>query len=424
MRRLVADRDVAASCSLSRLVVPLCSDSLTKNIGHCPVEQRQGRPQGCVVALNATPVEAASTVAGALVIPLAGRPGPGSGIQQPRLHTCSSPSSLHLTNSSPAACSSSCIWLHRSPSRPERVILQRPSGKIMPSVAQESPTVQSSKKRRRDDDALAQNPLYEYATLSAPFRPSSTTNHSIASSYVDNNTPRLLFPAKTLDHGALLSYQQQHPSPSIPRKIIPLPPGKRQRTLADDICIDFDGEPMQRSPISSPAQRRDRPEDRQHHPRSKEALGDKSRAAGPNPIPEAPAKSLMLRCHICFRKPTKKTDLDSFADCLGCGERTCYVCIRECLGWALNLPPAEPKTLGPNSHPPPSLDAGETSFTMLDADADDHTPPPPAAVERTTHEHGWTRGGGHRRVVCSRCCVERGQDGEVVCLGCLPFVEG
>ncbi|KAK3906773.1 hypothetical protein C8A05DRAFT_11467 [Staphylotrichum tortipilum] len=269
----------------------------------------------------------------------------------------------------------------------------------MPSVAQESPTVQSSKKRRRDDDAL-QNPLY-------------------------HNTPRLLFATKTLDHGSLLSHQQSHPSPSTPRKIIPLPPGKRQRTLADDICIDTDGEPMQRSPLSSPAQRRDRPEDRQHPPRAKEALGDKSRAAGPSTISDAPAKSLMLRCHICFRKPTKKADLDSFADCQGCGERTCYVCIRECLGWAPNLLPNEPKTLDQYPHPLPPLAEGETSFTMLDADAEDHTPPsPPAAVERTGHDHGWTRGGGHRRVVCSRCCVERGQDGEVVCLGCLPFVEG
>ncbi|EPE31525.1 hypothetical protein GLAREA_12281 [Glarea lozoyensis ATCC 20868] len=37
-------------------------------------------------------------------------------------------------------------------------------------------------------------------------------------------------------------------------------------------------------------------------------------------------------CHICRRKPTSKHELDGFADCEGCGERTCYVCIRECLG--------------------------------------------------------------------------------------------
>jgi hypothetical protein len=26
---------------------------------------------------------------------------------------------------------------------------------------------------------------------------------------------------------------------------------------------------------------------------------------------------------------------------------------------------------------------------------------------------------GHRSVVCSRCCIERGSDGEIWCLGCL-----
>jgi hypothetical protein len=36
---------------------------------------------------------------------------------------------------------------------------------------------------------------------------------------------------------------------------------------------------------------------------------------------------------------------------------------------------------------------------------------------------GWAKG-GHRKMICSRCCVERGPDGDVVCLGCLPFVEG
>ncbi|KAF3768935.1 hypothetical protein M406DRAFT_344868 [Cryphonectria parasitica EP155] len=49
--------------------------------------------------------------------------------------------------------------------------------------------------------------------------------------------------------------------------------------------------------------------------------------------PKASAPTNLSPCHICHRRPTKKTELDSFADCEGCGERTCYVCIRECLGW-------------------------------------------------------------------------------------------
>ena len=41
---------------------------------------------------------------------------------------------------------------------------------------------------------------------------------------------------------------------------------------------------------------------------------------------------------------------------------------------------------------------------------------------------GWRSGGrgewGHRGMVCSQCCVERGADGEVRCLGCLRAEEG
>jgi hypothetical protein len=40
----------------------------------------------------------------------------------------------------------------------------------------------------------------------------------------------------------------------------------------------------------------------------------------------------------------------------------------------------------------------------------------------------WFRGGGsewgHRGMVCSQCCVERGADGEVRCLGCLRAEKG
>ena len=41
--------------------------------------------------------------------------------------------------------------------------------------------------------------------------------------------------------------------------------------------------------------------------------------------------------------------------------------------------------------------------------------------------HEWPRSSGgpsrHRGMVCSRCCVERGPDGEVRCLGCLRAEE-
>ncbi|KAK4039287.1 hypothetical protein C8A01DRAFT_16714 [Parachaetomium inaequale] len=282
----------------------------------------------------------------------------------------------------------------------------------MPSVAQESPTVQSAKKRRRDDNT-----------------------HQIP---LATNTPRGIFADKTFHHGDLF----HHSSPSAPRKIIPLPPGKRQRTTVDIDVIDADGEPMQRSPPTSPPQRH------RHHPqqqRDHQQQTNKGGAASREDHLDDRIAPLMSRCHICSRRPNKKADLDSFADCQGCGQRTCYVCIRECLGWGGGGPKPNMHTITEtqiqththnhnHNHPATPSEpraAGETSFTMLDADDAEQQQPPPQChdmgrtdQEQQEQEQGWTRGGGHRRVVCSRCCVERGRDGEVVCLGCLPFVEG
>ncbi|PQE04068.1 cytochrome c1 heme precursor protein [Rutstroemia sp. NJR-2017a BVV2] len=98
------------------------------------------------------------------------------------------------------------------------------------------------------------------------------------------------------------------------------------------------------------------------------------------------SKAMDLRpCHICRRKPTVRRELDAFAECEGCGRRACWVCIRECMG-------------------------GE-GFMARDG------------VER--EEGDWVeRGIEHRGVVCSRCCVERGEEGEVICLGCLRMEGG
>ncbi|TEY66806.1 hypothetical protein BOTCAL_0131g00170 [Botryotinia calthae] len=85
-------------------------------------------------------------------------------------------------------------------------------------------------------------------------------------------------------------------------------------------------------------------------------------------------------CHICRRKPTVMKELDAFANCEGCGKRACWVCIRECLGgW------------------------GNTEMG-----------------EEVGGKEGWgEKGMTHRGMICSRCCVERGTEGDVLCLGCL-----
>ncbi|OAA73207.1 hypothetical protein ISF_00108 [Cordyceps fumosorosea ARSEF 2679] len=134
----------------------------------------------------------------------------------------------------------------------------------------------------------------------------------------------------------------------------------------------------------------------------------------------APAKgggaAALAPCHICHRRPTKRSDLDSFARCEGCGAQTCFVCIRQCHGGPLDVDVLSEQ------------EALSRSFNMQDApddDAptirDDGRPLPTATKtrEQTKQEQqGWAAC-GHRSVVCSRCCVEKGPEGEVVCLGCL-----
>ncbi|KAH6650653.1 hypothetical protein F5144DRAFT_55708 [Chaetomium tenue] len=313
----------------------------------------------------------------------------------------------------------------------------------MPSIAQESPTVQSSRKRRRDGN-----------------------DHQI---HPATNTPHGIFHQDDRTH---------HSSASANRKIIPIPPGKRQRTLVD-IELEVDGEPMQRSPSNSPPQRHHHGLHHLHreHQQTRDASRVEEDTRSRSTLPTPTAAPPMSRCHICSRKPNKKSDLDSFADCEGCGQRTCYVCIRECLGWGgggggggpspypyAHSPTTTQTQPQPQSQPQPQRraqphnphpavsegphhsaralpspatattttsiggasaeEAGEVSFTMLDADDEEQQQAQHDDVGRREHEQGWTTGGGHKRVVCSRCCVERGQDGEVVCLGCLPFVEG
>ncbi|KAK4465654.1 hypothetical protein QBC42DRAFT_218507 [Cladorrhinum samala] len=266
----------------------------------------------------------------------------------------------------------------------------------MPSVAQEHTTPSPShgqpcKKRRWDDDdsfshrhpqltlyggLLAEN----FTSAPATNSPSLESNHN---------------------HGTLVPHTS---TLTAARKLMPLPISKRQRTSAEPVDMQEGGEAMQRSsPYTSPSQRAGQSSPSKTH-----------RAASPTtaPVPTTTSAALMSRCHICSRKPSKKSDLDSFADCQGCRQRTCYVCIRECSGWG-----QQPAQISMSMQ-----EEADTSFTMLDADeVVDFTSGPSAQGTGTT---GWARGGGHRQMVCSRCCIEKGADGDVVCLGCLPFVEG
>jgi len=111
-----------------------------------------------------------------------------------------------------------------------------------------------------------------------------------------------------------------------------------------------------------------------------------------NSLPKKSGGIDLSPCHICRRKPNLRSELDAFADCEDCGKRTCYICIRECLGSsAAAIEEQEYNALSFSFH-------GEEALEIMGSEG--------------------KRKEGHKGMVCSRCCVERGTEGEVLCLGC------
>jgi hypothetical protein len=128
-------------------------------------------------------------------------------------------------------------------------------------------------------------------------------------------------------------------------------------------------------------------------------------------------------CHICHQKPKVRSDLDSYGDCEGCGERTCYICMRECLG---PITPVAWESIETESGM--SFTTVNDELSLADGAEDRGVDGGPAHGQDDKDGDGWLgKEGevwGHRDMVCSQCCVERGVDGEVRCLGCLRAEEG
>ncbi|ODA83801.1 hypothetical protein RJ55_02317 [Drechmeria coniospora] len=218
----------------------------------------------------------------------------------------------------------------------------------------------------------------------------------------DGGIYRLYSPEK---QGNLYLLTPSHPE-LPPRKLFPL--SKLARILSDDDDDDDDDDAFfHDEPV--PHTHRPRQPPPQHRPLQGQNQG--------RPTPGGEMPVLLAPCHICHRRPTKKSDVDSFAVCQGCSLQTCFVCIRECQ----SVPLLSDRDL----FVPPF------STTMTDADVppNQQRPPPPRRLVDSTLDEpcrkktsdggmGWDAH-GHRSVVCSRCCVEKGLLGEVVCLGCL-----
>ncbi|KAB5563477.1 hypothetical protein GE09DRAFT_785257 [Coniochaeta sp. 2T2.1] len=289
----------------------------------------------------------------------------------------------------------------------------------MPAVTQQQPdqtTIHSSnKKRRRDDDDATSphlgTPSYEAYVLNPP----SWASH--------NNNNHLHIPSDHHQVHNLFAHAPHHHQ-HRPVKSLPSPAAKRLKECSPVSITNQQQQQQLRSPPPEPTNQ-------------------------PQPArQDSSAQQLLARCHICGRKPTRKSDLDSFASCEGCGQRTCFVCLRECGDWRTE---EEQRRWNDGYH------HQETSFTMGDADdqaeglrmkklgvlagmdegrqhMEGSTQTAEEARNRAEErdmedgqqhdtKDGWAAG-GHRKRICSRCCLERGPDGDVVCLGCLPFVEG
>ncbi|KAF7559540.1 hypothetical protein G7046_g4606 [Stylonectria norvegica] len=198
-----------------------------------------------------------------------------------------------------------------------------------------------------------------------------------------------LYPSDQSDNFYVVDQRQELP----PRKTLP---AKRARIANDDDLLHDAFSPAHPTP-----HRRQRSSQLKVLP-----LTPNSRPA---------ARPLLTPCHICHRKPTKKSDLDSFAECQGCGERTCFVCIRECHGWNLD----DESVLSEQEVLSRSFHMDDVDDVRAHEQEDHHGSRPTGDGPRK----GWDAG-GHRAMVCSRCCIERGAEGDVACLGCLSRMEG
>jgi len=307
----------------------------------------------------------------------------------------------------------------------------------MPSVTKEHDPVIPFKKRRRDDtDAAADIHLQLYGR--AGRSPTHLVGDAAGSGSLQSNV------VVTLKNGGDIAlYHASHAEHDgagdgsnaagflVNRRILPV--AKRMR-IEDDRA---DESHRNRSRIGSPGSRQQRIEDpalqqttanagRTQQQQQQQQQQQTQQQSGSRTTPV-----VLKPCHICHRRPTKKSDLDSFADCEGCGQRSCFVCIRECLDWRAGDAGrgTDDPLLGDLAFQVPQAKEHPTSFAMEDVDreneADRRREGSVNHHQQRTGKHAWAASGsGHRQMVCSRCCVERGQDGDVVCLGCLPFVEG
>ena len=273
----------------------------------------------------------------------------------------------------------------------------------MPSVAERPPLPQGKKRRRDDADSIS---LLNNVSLHHDL----PSHVSVSPLHFKSLEEDIDIFSVDVDAGSSLS-QKWHAI--MPRKITPLPANKRHRVVHTYVSIpEDDGQQRGAAPPRAATEREPSCGNR--------VLQDQMDAVN---RPATRTTNSLAPCNVCHRRPTKKSELDSYADCEGCGHRTCFICMRQCAGW---LPEGE--ATATDMEDASLLSEQEVlsrSFHMDDA---------PPADNKDEHEErgaedpkdgskGWATG-GHRGMVCSRCCIEKGVDGDIICLGCLARMEG
>ncbi|KAI1733617.1 hypothetical protein F4680DRAFT_394955 [Xylaria scruposa] len=282
--------------------------------------------------------------------------------------------------------------------------------RLMPSAIPPEYLMASSptKKRRREDNG---EQVLLSSTLEAPQNRLSAINPNERFIRPQNRGPASPF--------------------GVSRKVVALPVSKKFRLVEDHHHEQLHSHYLHENdfPPSAPLQSQQSYFSHAHPEQTQAASTSPQQTRSANA--RNGSSALLSPCHICHRKPTKKSDLDSFGDCMGCGERTCFVCLRACQGW---IPDAEHRT-------PTEAEDLSASFTMHDVDDEGsahHHAERIAATQKPQQRQKKGEGGGdrdedvvrswkgrgHRDVICSRCCVEQGSEGDVVCLGCLAGMEG
>lgn len=108
---------------------------------------------------------------------------------------------------------------------------------------------------------------------------------------------------------------------------------------------------------------------------------------------------ILRPCHICHRRPTTREVLDAYADCDLCGQRACYICLRECT----------------------AADCCGATRVTPDANTmnDDHL-----YDEQMTDQPYMYGDGIVRRKVCAWCAVEGMTDSGMEIVRCMDCVRG